>query len=404
MNGPRLVLAMCVAEVLGMLGVATFSALLPTFLVEWQLSNTDAGWLSAIFYAGYVAGVPVLVSLTDRLDPRRIYLVSTAISGLAALGFALFATGFWSALAFRVLAGIGLAGTYMPGLKILSDRLAEGAQSRAVAVYTASFGIGISLSFLISGEAAVWLDWRWAFAVAALGSVAAFALALGAVAPAPIHPDDAPDTHLLDFRPVFANRRALAYMLAYAAHNWELFGLRSWIVAFLVFNQALQPAGSPVFRATLVAALMSLASWPASVLGNELAARFGRARVVIGIMLASALIASGIGFAAPFSALFVVALCFVYAATVSGDSGSITAGAVAAAERNLRGATMAVHSFLGFTGAVIGPLVFGIVLDLAGGGASVVAWGLAFAAMGAGVALGPLAIALLGRKGRHGGA
>ena len=31
---------------------------------------------------------------------------------------------------------------------------------------------------------------------------------------------------------------------------------------------------------------------------------------------------------------------------------------------------MAVHSFIGFSGAFVGPIVFGAVLDLAGGGAS----------------------------------
>jgi MFS family permease len=124
MSGGRLIFLMCLAEVVGMAGFAAFPALLPTFLDEWKLSNTAAGWISGIFFAGYVGLVPVLVSLTDRLDPRRIYLASMVLTVAAALGFALLAEGFWSALVFRVLAGIGLAGTYMPGLKILSDRFA----------------------------------------------------------------------------------------------------------------------------------------------------------------------------------------------------------------------------------------------------------------------------------------
>ena len=83
-----LVALMCVAEVLGMLGMFTFAALLPTFIREWQLTNTDAGWVSAIFLGGYAIAVPVLVSLTDRVDPRRIYLLSMALGCVAALAFA----------------------------------------------------------------------------------------------------------------------------------------------------------------------------------------------------------------------------------------------------------------------------------------------------------------------------
>ena len=399
MTGRGLIFAMCLAEVLGMAGFATFPALLPTFLAQWDLSNTQAGWISGVIFAGYVALVPVLSSLTDRVDPRRVYLAATALGGAAALGFALLAEGFWSAILFRAMAGISLAGTYMPGLKLLSDRTEGPRQSRAIAFYTASFSIGTSLSFYLSGEIAAWLDWRWAFGLAALGSSAAYLLVVSTIAPAPPSSELKPESHLLDFRPVLSNRRALAYILAYAAHSWELFGLRSWIVAFLVFSQTLQPNGSGGWNVTLIAALVNLLGWPASVLGNELAARFGRARVVSLIMGASALVASGIGFSAPLPFLAVVALLFLYVVTVTGDSASITAGAVAEAHRGLRGATMAAHSSVGFCGAFLGPLAFGVVLDLAGGG-STLAWGLAFLTLGAGVALGPVAIALLLRRAR----
>ena len=43
---------------------------------------------------------------------------------------------------------------------------------------------------------------------------------------------------LLDFRPVFRNRAALGYILGYAAHCFELYALRTWIVAFWAFVTA----------------------------------------------------------------------------------------------------------------------------------------------------------------------
>ena len=153
MTGPALAFAMCVAEVLGMLGFSTFPALIPAFEQEWGLTGTDSGWISGIYFAGYVAIVPVLTSLTDRIDPRRVILVSLVIGAAGALGFALWAEGFWSALAFRCLQGAGLAGTYMPGLKALSDATEGSAnQSRYVAFYTSSFGIGAGLSYVAAGE------------------------------------------------------------------------------------------------------------------------------------------------------------------------------------------------------------------------------------------------------------
>ena len=85
MSSLTLVISICLAEVLGMLSFATFQALIPTFAAEWGLSNTDAGWISGIYFAGYVGAVPVLVSLTDRVDPKRIYLWSLVLGGFSEL-------------------------------------------------------------------------------------------------------------------------------------------------------------------------------------------------------------------------------------------------------------------------------------------------------------------------------
>jgi hypothetical protein len=37
---------------------------------------------------------------------------------------------------------------------------------------------------------------------------------------------------LLDFRPVVRNRTAMGYVLGYGAHCVELYGIRTWLVAF----------------------------------------------------------------------------------------------------------------------------------------------------------------------------
>jgi len=74
-----------------------------------------------------------------------------------------------------------------------------------------------------------------------------------------------------------------------------------------------------------------------------------------------------------------------------GDSGALTSGVIASTPPAQRGATMAVYSFSGFTAAFLAPLVFGVVLDLAGGNQSQIAWGLAFASIGIFGVLAPAA-------------
>ncbi|MCH7554693.1 MAG: MFS transporter [Proteobacteria bacterium] len=396
MSDRVLILILCIAEVLGMLGISSFAALLPEMQAEWGLNNADAGWITGIYFAGYLVAVPVLVGLTDRMDPRGIYLASAALGGASLLGFALIADGFWSGLLFRTLSGVALAGTYMPGLKALTDRVAENIRPRAVAFYTASFGIGGSLSFLISGEVAAAWSWQAAFAVVALGTPFSMALAGYAMTARRGVTHAKPETHLLDFRPVFRNREAMAYISAYTAHNFELFGFRGWIVAFLVFSQSLQPDYAS-WNVILIVTVITLIAVPASVIGGELAMRYGRRRLLFTVMTASAIIAASIGFTGAFPFPLVVGLAILYGLFISADSAAITTGAINAAPPGGRGAVMAVHSSIGFMGSFLGPLAFGVVLDAAGAD-HLWGWGLAFAAMGAGVIMGPVALALLGAR------
>ena len=76
MKDIRLVAALCVALTCATLSYTTFAALIPTFSALWQLNYTQAGIVNGAFIAGYVVAVPLLVSLTDRIDARRILLVS----------------------------------------------------------------------------------------------------------------------------------------------------------------------------------------------------------------------------------------------------------------------------------------------------------------------------------------
>ena len=61
---------------------------------------------------------------------------------------------------------------------------------------------------------------------------------------------------------------------------------------------------------------------------------------------------------------------------------------------------MAVHSMVGFSGALFGPMLVGVVLDVTGGQASIMAWGLGFGLMGVFGLLGFACLLLLDRQAR----
>ena len=101
-----------------------------------------------------------------------------------------------------------------------------------------------------------------------------------------------------------------------------------------------------------------------------------------------------IGFSASLPYAGAAALVLLYAMLIWSDSSSLTAGSAGSAEPGRRGATLAVHSTLGYAGGFLGPLVLGATLDLLGG-ASVLGWGVAFGHVTVALLLGALAFVWL---------
>jgi MFS family permease len=391
------------AHVLSMLGFATYAALLPELRDLWHLTNTEAGLVGSAFYAGYVATVSYWTALTDRTDARRIYLAGGLLSAAGSAAFGWFAQGLATAMLFQALIGAGLAATYMPGLRLLSDRISGPTQSRAIAFYTSFFGIGVALSLVLTGAVASAWGWRAAFLLGALGPAAAVLLVtLGldkgsdvGEAPRPFRFADLFPVHA--WRRVLAVRAAVGYTLGYAAHSLELLGSRAWMVAFLAFCSGVYAAeGAFPWSATTIAAAVNVASVPASILGNEMALRIGRRPWILIVMCASASGGIALALAAPLHWAVAIALLTVYSMFVLADSATLTAGFVAAAPAGLRGAAMGMYSLAGFTGGMLGPALFGAALDLSGGADHRIAWVWAYAALGAGGFAAPLVVRLSG--------
>jgi predicted MFS family arabinose efflux permease len=342
-----------------------------------------------------MVSVPVLVTLTDRVDPKRVYLFGVGCTTVAHLAFGLLADDFWSALTLRGLAGIGWAGTYMTGLKLLADQVDAKMMSRAVTGHAASIGISGAASYVLGELLAQAFGWRLAFASAGLTAAIAWFTVVLMVPSRPPKPRPAgPAPALFDFRPVLRNRSAFAYSLAYCVHTLEMNALRGWGVAFLVWVAASTGMAGGLFSPAVVITVLGLLGTLTSVLGNEASIRFGRRRLVAVAMALSIVVGGLIGFVGSTGYWIAVGLIVLYGMIIWLDSSSLTAGAAGAADPARRGATLAVHSMLGYAGGFAGPLIIGWVLDSAGG-MSPMAWGLAFAAIAVTMVLALVAFTIL---------
>jgi MFS family permease len=170
----------------------------------------------------------------------------------------------------------------------------------------------------------------------------------------------------------------MAYAIAYCVHTLEMSALRGWGVAFLGYvATATGTAVASVLSPAVIATGLGLIGTFASVAGNEAAIRYGRKALIVAAMLASILIGATIGFIGSTSYALAAVLLTVYGVVIWLDSSSLTAGTAGTAEPSRRGATLAVHSMLGYAGGFVGPLLVGWVLD-ATGGMSQLGWGMSF--------------------------
>ncbi|MCC7104845.1 MAG: MFS transporter [Chloroflexi bacterium] len=363
---------------------------LPLLRADWSASATEMGIVLAAYQAGYVASVLLILPATDRIRATRVIAACTGLSALSFLLFPVLARDVWSAAALRVLAGIGLAGVYLPGVRVVADVAGERRRGLAVSIYVSAFYLGAALSLWATGALLPLGGWQQA--ALELGAIAVVALPLalladrGATAP--------PGTAARLKLGVLRSSSLLRTILAYAGHSFELYVSRGWLAAYLAAILASNGA-SPVEAASdggqtaaLMAGLGTVGVW----LGGWLSDRRGRANTALAIALTSGALSLVFGWlaAAPWS--LVVGLGCLYGVMTAADSSIYSTSVTELAPPGQLGSAQAAQAFIGFTATMYAPVAAGAVLDLGGG------FGGAFTMAGLVGLLGATALAPLARR------
>lgn len=379
----RWLLALSGVEIATMLTFASYSATLPLVREAWGLSASQAGMIFGGQQLGYTLAVLFLSSLTDKIGVRRIYVTSAAINGLGGLLFAFWAHDLASAAISRALIGVGLAGTYAPGMRLVAERTPATQRGAALGIYISCFSIGTAASFFITGGL-LGAGLRTAFAVTAIGPLFASAVAgpllwepprpRGVAAPPPI-------------TSVLRNTRAMRFILAYAMHNWEVFSVRTWMPAFLAaawVSAGRELEGAAALGATVSGVTLILAAL-ANAFGGWLSDRVGRSRMIRSALVTSAACSLTMGWLLPLPIPLVVGFSVFYGIMVILDSSPLSTAVAESAQNGALGRTLAVQSSLGFVATAASPPLFGLILDVTGN-----IWGWAFASLAVAALLGAL--------------
>ena len=368
-----------------------YSAVLPLVVEDWGLSGLRAGIVFGVFQAGYLLAIVPVGVLVDRHSPRYVIATGATVTGVFSLGFALLADGFLAGSVLRFLAGIGMAGVYVPGMRFVTDWYDEAARGRAMGLYIGTFSVSSGLSFLLASSIAAAFEWRIAVAATSAGALLVAPLMLAVARDAPGTADRGAAGFDLA---VLRNRAYVAAVGVYTWHNWELFGVRNWLVAFLVSTAAVGSLANPDAAAGTLAGVMIALGGLGNVLGGSLSDRLGRT-TVIGIALAcSGLVSATIGLLGWLPLPLLVVVLLLWGVVLTMDSAPTSTAITEIVDDERVGTALSLQSFVGFTSTVVSPVVFGAALDRGG-------FAVAFPtlAAGAGVALASLlALRYFGRR------
>ena len=354
----------CLMLVVLLLPIGSYIAAISLIQDEWGLNNTEAGAIYSAYLAGYAVSALVIVPMTDRLGSRYIFIGFAILSVLSHALFARLAVGIGSAIVLMAIAGMGLAGVYMPGLRVVSERFPTRWRGASMGMFVTAYYAATSVSLAATGGLMAWLEWRDAYLVMALASIAslpiAYALFRG-------H-RDAPDPRSsgrLDLM-VLKNRVARYFILGYSLHASVLFAVRVWLPRFLM--AALVARGIDTAEAAVAAAAAgAIALAPGAIgplMGGIISDRWGRASSAAAILTLSAACSLAIGWLSGFPLPVIVAVGLVYGWAIAADSAIHTTAITEVASPDSLGSTMAVQAFIGFGGGVVGPILVGGVLDV----------------------------------------
>ena len=386
--------ALCSSRVLSATWFVAYSAVLPLVREDWGLSARDAGMIQGAFHLGYLASLFMVGFLADHFCAKRAFLVTGVAGFLSPIAFVLLVDGFWSALWLHALTGLTQGGYYTPVLAMVNEHVERRRRGRAMGLMIAASSAGYALALGVAGLVLTSAGWRTALAVVAVMPALSWLIALGAMRATPntVHPRPEGHTVLASIPAVLANRKGMLSVWGYTFHSWELLGLWAWLPAFL--TAALLLNGSSPEYALLFTALTYIANIAGSIIGGSMADRWGRTQAILLWSCVSLALSFSIGWLIALPVALLVAIACLHNFSAIADSSVHSTVIAESVPPHILGAAYAVRSVVGFGTGVISPVVFGWALDLAGGGRTsgdAFAWGVAWATLGLGGLLGPVA-------------
>jgi len=140
------------------------SVLAPTLRRELGISTEQYSYIVSTFLAAYAIGYALTGRLVDRIGVKLGLALALGFWSLVGMGHAA-VIGWLSLAAARFLLGIAQAPNSPGGMKALAEWIPTRERGLCSAIFSNSNSLGAVLAPPIVAGLALWLGWRWAFAI-----------------------------------------------------------------------------------------------------------------------------------------------------------------------------------------------------------------------------------------------
>lgn len=343
------------------IGFGLVAPVLPAYARSFDVGVAAASVVVSAFAFFRLLFAPAGGALVSKLGERPIYLSGLLIVAASSLATA-FAQSYWQLLVFRGLGGIGSTMFTVSAMALLVRLAPPTIRGRVSSAYASAFLIGGMVGPLVGGVLAS-LGLRVPFVVYAVALVLAATVVAVRLSGASLRRDpEKPVEPPMLLREALRHTTYRAALASAFANGWSNFGVR--VAVLPQFAVAVHDETWVAGAALAVAAIGTALTLQVA---GRLADRVGRRPLVIAGLVITAIGLGVIGLSGDLLVLLVLSAVSGLGAGLVNPGQQASVADVVGTERS-GGTVLATFQMAQDSGAIVGPILIGLVADSAGFG------------------------------------